>query len=345
MISAERTQAIIDAIGESAGQDYILDPEGHQALYRESLPALAAVLGRSSVQVHAKEYATYDTQAGEAQTEYKKYARRARNFTFFTAIVSALLVMIPGVFELFDISKDVREVISPKLVIGLSLLGVVGAGLASIALGQIRSRKLLMGWMERRSKAEELRLLYFDAVTDLEGVAADATEAVLMRLEYFRRYLLEEQKNYYTIRSQQLEKRADMLLGIVAWTTGLVAIINGSISVLSGGGNSTGWTSLAGLALIVQAYSSMRNQQELSEQNQRNAARYEGTRSILARLYGRLDAVREAIANGKHELLPEFVAAVQEPLSNENRQWLKEMDRKNSAIGKLEAELEKVQGE
>ena len=118
-----------------------------------------------------------------------------------------------------------------------------------------------------------------------------------------------------------------------------MAIINGSVAVLSGGQGNTGWTALAGVALMVQAYSNMRNNQELSEQNQRNATRYDNTRSVLVRLYSRLDEVREGITEGRHELLPEYVAAVHEPLSNENRQWLKEMDLKNSAIGKLEEDL------
>ncbi len=78
---------------------------------------------------------------------------------------------------------------------------------------------------------------------------------------------------------------------------------------------------------------------ESIDQNQRNAERYERNRTVLNRLIGKLDQIREGISNGNFDLYPNFVKAVHEVLSVEHRQWLTNLENRQTAINQLEVQL------
>jgi hypothetical protein len=105
------------------------------------------------------------------------------------------------------------------------------------------------------------------------------------------------------------------------------------------------WTSLAAAGLAGQAWSAMVSNEEATAQNRRNAERYGRTRLALDRLYERLDEVRLAVAGGHTEVMTEFVGAVHEQLSLENRQWLEEMHGAGTAIARLEELLSRYRDE
>lgn len=330
-------QQTLSAIGKAENQDYILDPASHAELYEKSLPELAATLKGSNLAVEVDEYKRFDQQAIEAQKRYKKYSYWARVSTFVTAIFSSALLMSTSALLLFDLEPEVADKIQRIGVSFFSLGGLLlGAG-ATIVINWIRNGNLLEDWMKARSNAEEHRLGYFDQVANLGK--NETSSLALAKLEYFRRYQLEIQKNYYEVKSTQLKNRGRNALLWVTISAGIVAVLNGLAGAFGADPESSGWTSLAGLALMVQAYSLMLNTRELSEQNQRNASRYENTRRILARLYGKLDEVRSEIIAGQLDILPKFVEAVHEPISTEHRQWLEDAEKRNSAISRLDEAL------
>jgi hypothetical protein len=67
-----------------------------------------------------------------------------------------------------------------------------------------------------------------------------------------------------------------------------------------------------------------------------HAALYAQTAPELA---GRLDLVREATAAGELAVMRDFAAAVQDQLSLEHRQWLKDIGEASEAVTRLEERL------
>ena len=327
-------EELISKIGQNEENDYILDLEAHQNLYRSSLPKLYDILSSSELSTFASEYQTFDQQAIDAQKLYKTNTKRSRIFTFLTALFSSLLIVAGGI----NLDSTLGNEAAKYIVVILSLLGAASSALVTVYLVLIRDGKLLLKWMEKRAMAEEYRLLYFDKVTQLpeEIQEEEKVEQSLIRLEYFRRFQLNIQRNYYSNRSSQLSKRGNQAIINAAWIAGGVAFLDGLASAFGLVEEDLAWVILGGLALVGTAVGSMITNRELTEQNQRNALRYDNTRSVLVRLYARLDQVREGIQKGKVELLGRFVKAVHEPLSNEHRQWLENMGKTHSAIGELE---------
>jgi hypothetical protein len=78
---------------------------------------------------------------------------------------------------------------------------------------------------------------------------------------------------------------------------------------------------------------------ESINQDRRNAERYDNTAQALQGLRERLDDVRLGIAAGSSSVLSEYVAAVQDQLSLEHRQWLEGAENMQAAVARLEKAL------
>jgi uncharacterized membrane protein len=199
----------------------------------------------------------------------------------------------------------------------------------------IKNGKLLEKWRENRAEAEEIRLKYFKRIADDKDLKKQ--EDYLQVLEYFRRYQLEVQLAYYSVRSVELGRKAEKTVYTIAILSALFLIINGIAGMLG-----VQWASLAALAIIVQAFTFMVNNRELSDQNTRNSEKYEKMRSELSYLKSQIDEVRKGILKGKKAVLSSYIKAVQDILSRENKQWLKNMSEAASALEELENQLKEL---
>ena len=148
------------------------------------------------------------------------------------------------------------------------------------------------------------------------------------------------QYSYYKKRAGEHGFKASKYLTYNALAMGGVALINGISGAF--GIAAPKWTAFAALAIVLQAIAAMVSSKESIEQNQRNAERYERTRTVLSRLKGKLGEIREGICAGNLNLYPNFVKAVHEVLSVEHRQWLTNLENRQTAINKLEIQLKEL---
>lgn len=327
------------ALGPNAGDDYILNATKHADNLKEVAPELSQLLTSSQIKSIIGEYDIWDKKAIDIQKKFKWWTTQARWAVFLTATASALLVASPGILMIFcKYSKNETSF----LVIVLMTISIIFGAWATVCFNIIKSKKLLPEWMENRAQAEEQRLDYFNllASTQVAKSSNNEVEQILHKLEYFRRYQLEMQYSYYKKRAGEHGRKASRYLTYSALAMGGVALING----ISGAFGITDpkWTAFAALAIVLQAIASMISNKESIDQNQRNAERYERTRTVLNRLFGKLDQIRDGICAGNYDLFPNYVKAVHEVLSVEHRQWLTNLENRQTAINELEIQLKEL---
>ena len=335
----EMTNVGLDAIGEGNDQDFVLDPSGHAEQFITTAPALAAQLGSSEVSTVVEEYTIWDERANISKKTFTKWSNRARWAVLLTASFSGLLVASSGLLVLLKNCALLQDSNGQFLIIGLMVLSMVFSAWAAACFNILKSRQLLTTWMKHRAEAEENRLLYFNSIcaAQFSSVSSEHSEEALFRLEYFRRYQLDVQLAFYTTRSAQLDKKATRALTYSSFALAGVAVITGLAGIF--GKDHPEWTSIAALAIILQSLATFYSSKEAIDQDQRNAERYDRTRSALQKMKGKLDAVRNGILAGHLELLTDFVAAAHEVISVEHRQWLSEFENRHTALQELERKL------
>ncbi len=323
-----RIRQAIATIGEEPLRDYAIAPQEHAALYAAAAPELADRLRDSDLQATARLWDDRDRKAVEAQKLFLAKSAQARNAVFLAGAAAALLVATGSISALLD------PRVSRAALLILSVAAAIAGALAAGWIQQIKAGRLLETWMTRRAEAETQRLRYFDLV-----VRARALAEPLLQLEYFRRYQLDVQTLYYGSRGEDHERAAQRALSLT--TTGIIAatVLSGLAGALSASLGAA-WTGLAGLGLVAQAASTRADNREATAQNRRNAERYDRTHTALLQLSERLGPVRQAVAAGELAVMNEFVAAVQEQISVEHRQWLEDSRNSSEAVARLEALLD-----
>jgi hypothetical protein len=319
------------AVGTGQPNDYVLAPAQHAVELAASAPELAHLLTGSRFHELAGQYEDADASAVAAQKGFRVWVNRANWSVLATATFSSLLMAV-------GLMKTVLDAATQPLLVVLALLGVAGGGLASMALYRVKEGHLLEEWMVARARAETLRLEYFTAVT---GAVDDPLDVRLeqQKLEYFRRFQLDVQIAYYGNRGSQHRAAASRTLDIAAWSVLLAGVASGAAGVL--GALATEWAALGVLAVVGTALQSFAAAREGTSQDRRNGERYERTLQALQSLRGRLDDVRQGVAAGSHAVLVEYVAAVQDQISLEHRQWLAGTETARAAVGRLEQELQR----
>jgi hypothetical protein len=322
-------------IGTQGDDDYVLDPTKHAAEYAESAPEFSDLLGSARLSIIAKRYKQRDDQAGEAQQEYKWAVERANLAVLATAVFSALMMaaqIVSGEWSL------------PPWTIGaLGLLSALCGALATMWLYAVRQGKLLERWMTARANAETARLSYFTAVAEPGDAPPDAA-LDLLKLEYFCRYQYDVQTSYYRNRGRKHDQAARRNLSIGSAAVLLSAGAAGISGVVGATTNGTA-TAFGALGVIGAALASYAAARETVSQDQRNAERYDRTHTALESIGGeRLDRVRTAVAQGNAQALIEFVAAVNEQISLEHRQWVESSEATKAAVAKLEDSLQGSDG-
>lgn len=314
-----------DTIGEAAPGDFVIDPLGHATLYKTTSPTLAGLLGLAIVKASAESYNRLNAEAIDAQRSYKKWMLRANVGVFATTVLGAC-AMAAAIIAKSDFASGLPDVGRP-----ISVVAALAAALSAYCLYMLREGRLMESWMEARAGAETHRLEYF---TVLAYKAREAADPVLLSLvlEYFRRYQLDVQKNYYD--SRRHSHQASAIVTLRCGGIGAAVATLSSLASVAPDLEALGAFSVAGAALG--AFAAAR---ELMNQDRRNSERYQNTLQSLVGVGKRLDDVRKAAAQGNGEAVAEFVAAVNEQISVEHRQWLETGESSKQALSRLEAAL------
>ena len=318
------------AIGAGRAGDYLLSPVEHAEQLRASAPKLAALLTHSAPVELARQYADADAEAVAAERTFKLWLRRANWTVLVTATVSAALMAV-------GLLAGRLGVLTQPLLAVLALIGVGTGAIASMALFRVKEGRLLEDWLTARARAETKRLSYFTWLASASAGGIDI-ELELLKLEYFRRYQLDLQIAYYRTRRSDHRRSADRTLNIAAWSVALAAVASGAAGVL--GARMTEWAALGSLAVFGAALQAFAGSREAINQDRRNAERYERSAVALQGLRERLDDVRDGITAGSRSVLIEYVAAVQDQLSLEHRQWLDAAESTQAGVARLDKALQ-----
>ena len=316
-------------IGSGSPGDYRLSPVEHAEQLKSSAPKLAALLTRSAPVELARQYAEADTEALVAERTFKRWVIRANWAVLATATASALLMAVA-------LLTGTLGGLTQTTLIVLALVGVTAGGIASMSLFRVKEGRLLEDWMTARARAETKRLSYFSYVVNSSVQPLDL-HLELLKLEYFRRYQLDLQLAYYKTRRSGHRTSAERTLSISAGSVLVAAIASGAAGVL--GALRSEWAALGSLAVFGAALQAFAASRESINQDRRNAERYENTAQALQGLRERLDDVRLGISAGSTSVLGEYVAAVQDQLSLEHRQWLEGAENMQAAVARLEKAL------
>jgi hypothetical protein len=316
-------------IGSGSPGNYRLSPIEHAEQLRTSAPMLAAILTRSAPVELAQQYAEADTEALLAERTFKRWVIRANWAVLATATVSALLMAVA-------LLAGTLGVLTQTILIVLALIGVASGGIASMSLFRVKEGRLLEDWMTARARAETKRLSYFSYIVNT-SVGPPDLQLELLKLEYFRRYQLDLQLAYYQTRRSGHRNSAGRTLNVSATSVLVAAIASGAAGVL--GALKSEWAALGSLAVFGAALQAFAAARESMHQDRRNAERYDHSAQALQGLRERLDDVRQGIEAGSTSVLGEYVAAVQDELSLEHRQWLEGAENMQAAVARLEKAL------
>lgn len=333
----EKTNEAKRIIGSDEQNDYILDPAKQMDKYDKEAPVFASVLRSSMINTILDEYKHADSIAVEAKKVFSKWTRVFMNATFVTTVFTACLLASASFGAFFGDDSS----ISKMLILGFSFGGVAAAAVATGCVQYIKNNKLMEKWMGTRAEAEEFRVQYFEDLADAKPKdAEDISFLNHLKLEFFRRFQLDVQLNYFSKKSISHQKTASRLLLISTIALMLVLFFNG-VAGIAGFLDESQMTVIAALAIIAQAVSTLVMNKEAVYQDRQNAERYEQTRKNLNMLKAKIDTIHEKIDEGDPSILKTFIAAVHEPISAEHRQWLASRETRLSAITKLEEELKK----
>ena len=334
MTVQEMIAAALNAIGVGSQGDYKIQPTAHAAELASKAPALAAILTRAQFSVLAEEYERKDQEAKKAQEVFKRAAGRANWAVFFTTLFSVLLLVAAPMATFVKIPAK-------TLLVVFGVGGIICGGLGAMWLYQVREGRLLDGWRNARASAELLRKQYFEAVAGADtGATVSSVPALLLQFEYFRRYHFDSQVAYYDERSDDHRRSAVRVLQATGWSVALASISLGLAGFL--GGIDPRWSSAAAFGTVATAIAAFASTNESVYQYRRNSELYSKTGDALRLLKAKFDDVRAAAIAGQREPVQQFVAAVNEQLIAEHRQWLAAAQDVKPALERLDDTLSKL---
>jgi SMODS and SLOG-associating 2TM effector domain 1 len=326
---AEAIGRAVAAIGQDRPDDYMVAPARHAEELAAKAPALAALLQTAKIETLARQYERRDREAEEAERRCKSAMLWANAAVLATGVLGAC-IMVAGILQPV-VAADLWFVL-----LMLGLVALVGGGLASMWLFRVREGNLIDAWMSGRAHAESARREYFATLVGLAGGPSDPPLG-LLKLEYFRRYQLDVQLAYYEQRGRQHRESADRTLMLGGLAAALAAVASGSAGIVAS--IKAPWAGLAALGVIGTALAAFAATREAVNQDRRNAERYGRTLAALEILRARLDDVRAGVLAGSQEVLDQYVAAVHEQLSLEQRDWLSGAESTRAAIGRMDEAL------
>ncbi|HYW70430.1 MAG TPA: hypothetical protein VE961_05320 [Pyrinomonadaceae bacterium] len=323
----------VQLIGDNQPNDYALKPTGHPQYFKSQpeTSVLCDILTSSKVASLARQYDEKDSDAAGAQKDFK------RTFDLSNVMVLTTSLLISATLAVSIVFPGNQ----PALLV-VSVASLISGAVAAIFLNILRQGDLLDGWLTERARAELMRSEYFLEVASTDVPDDPDHRPDLLRLEYFRRYQLGIQRNFYHGRSREHSRQSRRALTISSISIALASLVTAlSGTALSGFAHGK-FTALAAFGAAFTAFGSFATLRENVYQNQRNAERYKKTAETLTGMESTLDEVRKAVREAGQLPLLEFVKAVQSQLSLEHQQWLELKDPQNKAIDELKANLDEA---
>lgn len=322
------TKRATDAIGDPAAADWELSPHTHAEKLNEDGAPLRHILASPEIQSIVETFNTEDARAVAAQKRYKKLAKRAAIAGFMAVFVGCILILpserLPG----FDV---------------LQWAGILQFALLSLSIGcslSIAWLKPFECWMQARGRAEQARANLFRSVLAATAPSATApgeVPLIALQLEYFRRYQLDVQREYYGKRGPQHRKAARISS---RWRLfAFVLIVFAAVPVLYSlqkiewlpwidriqlpESNQALQRAFLGLGVMASALQGLLAAIGLMNLDERNAARYGSVAQNLEFLHDTyLGVARQRAIEGDRSGVLKFTSLVQEQISSEHREWV-----------------------
>jgi hypothetical protein len=318
-----------NAIGVGNSEtDWKIVPTEHAKMFEEKAPSLAENLGGSRPQGLATMYEELNDKAMKARDVFKSTVGKADTAVFCTASLGALLLAAGGLQALLG-------GFGPWAVKAIGLLGLISAGLAVMWLNQVKGGTFSKRWAEERAKAEAKRLAYFKTV--MEG-ASDAPLDQLLALEYTRRFLLDNQIDYFRDRGGEHDNAA----GTALISSTRAVFVSSSLTAIAGALSM--WQPelavVAGMGVIASAYAALAVSRTAVNQDRKNADRYLAAEYQLKERRLDLDTYRERTASGDNKAVQGFFEPVFITLEADHKAFLSEAEQRELAIGDMEKRLD-----
>lgn len=336
--------AAVAAVGTfEPSVDWKIEPESHaDSLPPEAAP-LARILRKPVMTDLMEDFRRQDVAAVKAQKTYKRYGRLAIMLNTLAVLVGALALLSGHVLPALDARLNIFPDEGARLIAIGQLVAVGGAILAAQLIIRLRP---FDKWMKSRAEAENTRLALFETVIGMDEDIRDGELPLLpLQFEYFRRYQLETQRDYYTGRGAQHERaattretRGEIFSLIAAFAAAPASVF---FLALVGGDPMIGLPQVLenleaslkenpyineGLyftGIVASALLSMQTALSLLSQDRRNASRYKMVGSNLDYLYkSYLAKARAAAAAGDREAVLEFISTVNSQISSEHMEWI-----------------------
>lgn len=307
--------------------DWKLAPSEHAELLAKASAPLAEILQGARLSGLAKMYENLNQTAVQARDTFKNNVTRANQAVFCTATFGALLLIAGGLQG--PLGKT-----GSGVVIGIGILGIIAGGLAAMWLALVRGGSFAGRWAQERAKAEAKRLAYFKAFMD-EAPAEPLQQ--LLAFEYTRRFLLDNQIDYFRDRGGQHEKAAGIALKkstYAMFAASTATIGAGALSMLS-----PQLAVIAGLGVIASAYAALVVSQSSVNQDRRNADRYRLAGDQIEERKLEMDIYRLRIAAGEKGVLQEFFEPIFVALAADHKEFLNNAEQREIAISDIEGRL------
>ena len=330
------TQRAIAAVGpDEPATDWQLRPREHAARLPVDAGALKRVLEHEDIQDIMQRFSQDDAAAVAAQKAYKSAGHWGLRCSTVAAVIGALFLM-PIDTWFGETARVIALVIQ----------------YAALAAAIIASRILIWKqpfdrWMKARGKAESSRVALFDTVMSAnDEVRAGELPLLPLKLEYFRRYQLSVQRNYYAGQGAKHAKAAGatqgwQVLSVLVTLAAVVVIVAGVLNIVAASGLPLHpwlqwaieamqilrppWSDRALLAagVISSALYSFAASRSLMNLDERNASRYLTNAENLSYLTETgLEGARRAAAEGRSQEVAAFVEAIEGLVSSEHKEWV-----------------------
>ncbi|MEL6979324.1 MAG: hypothetical protein AAGM38_11695 [Pseudomonadota bacterium] len=215
----ETTQRAEAAVGpHQPAADWRLEPETHAKALADPVVAapLVEILNRKPLAELREIFNRCDAAANDRRDAYKRAAQALAWTGFAIVVLAGAQLLLP----MRQLAGDLGDA-----------LGVAQLALIVVALTLswwLQWRRPFQRWRTERAEAESARLKLFEAVLSQPSREALPSEApaLALKLEYVRRFLLEDQKAYFAGRGAE-QKDASFWLAAGRWIGFL--LIAGSI--------------------------------------------------------------------------------------------------------------------
>ena len=316
------------AIGDGEADDWKVNPSAHARMFERAAPTLADNLRRARPEGLAKMFEDKDHDAIRARDNFKRTASRADFSVFAAGSLAALLVVAVGLRDAYG------EEASKYILASLGIAGVIASSFAAMWVGRARSGKLAQRWSNERANAEARRLSYFKDV--MEGAHEDPIDR-LFAFEYVRRFLLDNQIEYFQGRGLEHEKSAHTALDRSTYATFLASMLTAAGGALAVYFPDLGVVSgFAAVATHLGTYFTSKSETNL---DRKNADRYSNVADALTIRRLDLDEYRLRVAEGDPDALIEFYEPIFMALSRDHQQFLSDGAQRESAIGNMAARI------